>query len=69
LHFHNGDYFGGFAGGNVERLSQVAVVQVNSPRVSFRKLITAAAGTDGMSSPGAFDLLVGIFLRSAFTKL
>jgi hypothetical protein len=29
--------------------------------VSLRKLITAPAGTDGMSSRGVFDLLVAIF--------
>src|ERR1700688_4386479 len=38
------------------------VVQVSSPRVSLRKLITAVAGTDGMRSPGVLDLLVAIFI-------
>src|SRR5882762_6592174 len=35
-------------------------VQLIIPRVSLRKLITAAAGTDGMTLIAAFDLLLAI---------
>jgi hypothetical protein len=61
LHFHNGDYFGGFACGDAERFCEVARRPSQQASGVFQKLITAAAGTDGMTSRGGFDLLVGIF--------